>query len=54
MDKNRDLCSDCEVFKNYEQKEKAFAFGFFCPIEQKFVSRNNSSCENILSDKLPF
>lgn len=47
-------CVDCEVFKNYEQKEGQFALGFFCPIKQGFVFRDDFACENILSDNLPF
>lgn len=47
-------CCECEAFKNYEQKENTFALGFYCPIRQAFVFRDDFSCEWIISDNLPF
>jgi hypothetical protein len=52
--KDEVLCCECEAFKNYEQKEKSFALGFYCPIKQTFVFRDNFSCEWIVSDDLNF
>lgn len=54
MDNKIDYCSDCEVFKNYEEKTKSFAFGFHCPIVNKFTMRDYTACEWIISDNLPF
>ena len=50
MSDMEEKCSDCEAFKNYERKEGMFALGFFCPINQKFVLRDDYACKNILSD----
>jgi hypothetical protein len=50
----KSLCSDCEAFKNYQEKEKMFALGFFCPIKQKFILRDDIACEWIVNDNLPF
>lgn len=54
MNEAIDRCLDCEAFKNYEHKEGIFALGFFCPINQKFVFRDDYACKDILSDSLPF
>jgi hypothetical protein len=54
MGNKQDLCSDCEAFKNYEQKEGSFALGFYCPIKQGFALRDDFACEWIVSDNLPF
>lgn len=54
MNEAIDRCLDCEAFKNHEQKEGQFALGFFCPIKQEFVLRDDFACEDILSDNLPF
>ena len=47
-------CSDCEVFKNHEKDKSLFALGFFCPLMDKFVSRDDLACDWRLSDGLPF
>lgn len=49
-----DRCLDCEVFKNFEEREKAFAFGFFCPIKNEYVEREDAACKWMVSDKMPF
>jgi predicted hydrocarbon binding protein len=46
-------CSECEVFTNFEEKEGIFALGFFCPIKQKFVLRDDDTCKWMISDNLP-
>lgn len=45
-------CSACEMFKNHQGN--TFALGFFCPIQNKFVFRDDFACDDILSDNLPF
>ena len=54
MNNSKERCSDCEVFKNYEEQASSFAFGFHCPIVCRFVAREDNSCEWIVSDNLPF
>lgn len=54
MENKRERCSDCEVFKNYEEKIKMFAFGFYCPLANVFTMRDDIACEWIVSDNLPF
>lgn len=49
---HNDTCKDCEVFKNHQGQQ--FFFGFFCPIKDAFVSRDEVSCEWMVSDELPF
>lgn len=48
----KDSCEDCEVFKNQQGKE--FMLGFFCPLKDSYVLRNENACEWIVSDNLPF
>lgn len=52
MNNVQDYCSDCEVFKNHQGGE--FFFGFYCPIKNSFVLRDDFACEWIVSDELPF
>ena len=54
MENKQDFCFDCEVFKNYEGKAKSFALGFYCPLKNSFVMRDNFACEWIVGDNLPF
>lgn len=54
MENECERCYDCEVFKNHEEKEKIFAFGFYCPIANAFTMRDNIACKWIVSDNLPF
>ena len=48
------ICAYCKAFINYEKDEGKFALGFFCPIVDKLVLRDDFACENILGDGLPF
>lgn len=52
MNQQKDRCFECEVFKN--QQEKDFLLGFFCPLTNKYVTRNEYACEWIVSDEFPF
>lgn len=52
MFENKGCCHECEVFRNFTDKE--FAWGFFCPIKNKFVERDDDACEFILADGLNF
>lgn len=54
MENKCECCSDCEVFKNHEEKTKIFSFGLYCPIANTFTMRDNIACEWIVSDNLPF
>lgn len=47
-------CYTCEVFKNHERDRGSFIFGFFCPIKQAFVLRDDFACAWIVDDNLPF
>lgn len=53
MKDNEEQCSDCEVFKNH-QGVGCFSFGFFCPIKDAFVLRDECACEWMVDDNLPF
>lgn len=50
----KERCYECEVLKNHEQQNKSFLFGFFCPIANKYVVRDDISCEWIVSDNMIF
>ena len=52
MENKQEYCSDCDVFKNHQVQE--FSFGFFCPIKDNFVIKDECDCEWIVSDNLPF
>lgn len=54
MENECERCSDCEVFKNHEEKTNMFAFGFYCPIANAFTVRDNIACKWIVSDDIPF
>lgn len=54
MSESNERCFDCEVLKNYERDNTSFALGFFCPIKDSFVVRDDIACKWIVGDKLPF
>lgn len=54
MKETKERCSNCEVFKNKEKYERNFMLGFFCPIKNQFVKRDEIACELIIADNLPF
>ena len=52
VDSERESCCDCEVFKNRQGKE--FLLGFYCPMVNKYVYRDEMACQYVLSDGLNF
>lgn len=52
VDSERESCCDCEVFKNRQGKE--FLLGFYCPMVNKYVYRDEIACQYVLSDGLNF
>lgn len=52
MDNGNEYCCNCEVFKNRQREN--FLLGFYCPIIDRYVCRDEIACQYVLSDGLNF